>query len=786
MTTPGAGRPIDVAFVEIVPDTSEFVNRLRRETREAFGDLERTAERAAERVEGDLEQAADDVGKAFDKTADGIADSMQDAATDVTKSFDKVNDASVDLHRDIDKRIKNTANVFDKQGNRIQEALEGAFQGAQETTSKFRSGLGTLGEALVSIGSAIVGLGVSAPTPAGLIAIGIAISAIVSLAPLVAGLVAALADLAGLITVLPAGLSVLAAAVAPLVVAFQGFGEAIEAVISKDPKKIEEALSSLAPAARRVVLEFADLLPQFERLGDIVQEDFFRQFEGSLTRLANALLPTLTGGLSRVATELGKLVEGFAQLASSAAAQQTIADIFATTERVLQNIGPALGRFFEAALSAVRAGLPLVERIATAFAGALDNFSAFLSGAVESGQFQQFFEDAVATVGELVDLGKALGGLFVTLFGDLDDAGRGFIGTLTDLVVRLDQFFQSAEGQELLTDLERSIPVIAKGIGFLVNALVEFLDLTADVRRNIAEAGDAIGNFFGRVGDAISGFLDSAGQFFSTLDDRILGAIQAIPGLLLDFFGFLFDQLFTAIGRGIGLIIFAFTELPGLLLAAVVALPGLLTTFFRDLLTDVTTTVVSALQALIRIFPELLGQAVDAGRNVVVEGFNNIVAFIRSVPGRIRDAFLAAGNLVVEIGTAIGNALKTVINRAIDRINDGIRQIDDVLPGTLPRIPRLEHGGLSTEETLAQISEGNRREAILPLEDPRAMRLIGQAIADATGGLGSALFGPGSIVIQFSGALPTPAQAQQVGRDVGAGMAAALARRDARLGVRTL
>lgn len=786
MTSPGPGQPIDVAFVEIVPDTSLFVTRLRRQTREAFDDLERTAERASENLEGDLKNAADSAGDAFDKASDRIGDGMQEAAAKVEVAFEQVDDASIDLHRRLDSRVERTGDIFDKMGDQIGDSVKEAFDEAGDGAKKLNGALSTLGESLVAIGSAVIGLGVSAPTPAGLIAIGAVLAGIAALTPVVLALVAALADLAGLIAVAPAGLAVLAAAIAPLVIAFQGFGDAIGAILEKDPDKIKEALDRLSPAARSVAVEFQRLLPQLERLRSVVQDALFSRLQGSLTAVANSLLPTLQTGLARVAGALGDMIAAFGRVAASAGSQQVLNEVFATTERIINRLTPIAARLFDGLISAVHEGLPFVERIATAFGDALDNFTSFLNASIESGAFDEFIQDALATVGELVDLGKALGRLFVSIFADLDDAGRGFIGTLTDLVNRMAEFFESSEGKDLLQDLAEGIPKIGQALGFLVNAIVVVLDFLADLDDAFDTAIDGVISFFTTIGEAVAGFIGTAGEFFSALPDQIMAALSALPGLISSFFGFLFDQLFISIGRGIGLIVFAFTELPGLLLAALVELPGVLLNVFQTALNDVSVFVVNSLNFLVQVIPELLGQAVELGRQTVVNGFARIVEFIRSVPGRIRDAFLSAGSLVVEIGTAIGNALKNVINRAIDRINDGIRSIDDVLPGSLPRIPRLAHGGVATKETLARIGEGGRNEGVLPLEDSRAMRAVGQAIADAggLGGGGGPLFGPGSIVVSFDGVVPTDGEARQVGQSVGEGIASALTRRGIKLQVR--
>lgn len=786
MTSPGPGQPIDVAYVEIVPDTTLFVTRLRRQAKEAFDDFEKVAERAAENVEKDLGDAANDISEAFDKSSETVAKELGELADAGAAAAEKIetefDQATKGLVRDANGRLRDVNGRFVKLG----DTIEDAFEQGSESGKTFNRLLSTLGESVVSIGSALVGLGASAPTPAGIIAIGAALAAIAALTPLILALAAALADLIGLIAVAPAGLAVLAAIIAPLVIAFQGFGDAIGAVIEKDPKKIAEALEGLAPAARGVVKEFQKLLPQFEQLGDIVQQAFFAQLQGSLTAVTNALLPSLTAGLARVADALGDAGAAFATFLSSAGTRNTLTAVFASAEAVIRTLTPSVIRLFDVLNSAVVAGLPFVEKITAAFGSLLDSFSATLGQSIESGGFQDFLQDALDTVEELFDLGAALGNLFVAVFGGLDDSGRGFLGTLTDLVDRMTAFFESAEGKDLIADLAEGIPRIAAAIGGLVNAFIFVLDVIGDFDDAVVAHHDQIVGFFNGIGAAISVFVSSVGAFFAALPGQIVSALAALPGLVINFFNFLFDQLFTAIGRGIGILVFTFTQLPGLLLAALAALPGVLLNVFQTALTNVTSFVVTSLNFLVQVIPQLLGQAVEFGRNVIVNGFNNIVEFIRSVPGRIRDAFLGAGSLVVSIGAAIGNALKTVINRAIDRINEGIAQVDNVLPGSLPRIPRLAHGGVATQETLAQIGEQGRAEGVIPLEDSRAMRMIGEAIANAGGGGGGPLFGPGSIVVSFDGVMPTDGQARQVGQNVGEGIASALTRRGIKLQVRAV
>lgn len=62
-------------------------------------------------------------------------------------------------------------------------------------------------------------------------------------------------------------------------------------------------------------------------------------------------------------------------------------------------------------------------------------------------------------------------------------------------------------------------------------------------------------------------------------------------------------------------------------------------------------------------------------------------------------------------------------------------------------VPALEQGGVTLGEQTIRVGEKRKKEGILPLEDPRAMRMVGKAISDAGGGGG----GGTSIVNNFHG-----------------------------------
>jgi hypothetical protein len=136
----------------------------------------------------------------------------------------------------------------------------------------------------------------------------------------------------------------------------------------------------------------------------------------------------------------------------------------------------------------------------------------------------------VATLDELLDLGAAVGELLGVLFSGTDDAGRGFIGTLTDLTQRLTEFFKSAGWMRLKTARWSRCGIVR----LIVNVVREVIDIFTDldgwpVRRSHgstsarpSEAGAAVGQCQAR---RLSGDHRSH-------PERIGAFVQSIPGRL--------------------------------------------------------------------------------------------------------------------------------------------------------------------------------------------------------------------------------------------------------------
>jgi phage-related protein len=749
--------PIDTAYVDIVPVDKSLEK------------LQRDIDRAMKKIDKEAEKDLKNIDKEFDQTFKKIDKHMQDMEDSAERHFKELDDIVEnslgdvlgdfdDAFNDIDRHFSRTSDSSDRSFKRIRNRfLEPLADGLQKAGST----LSDLGRAMIQLVSGVGGAIGSNPMAA----------LIVVLIPPIIALAAALSQLIGLVGLLPAGLSVLLAAILPVVVAFQGFGEAVSALASGDIDKINEAMKRLSPSAASVAREVGALMPMLKSFQRVVQEAFFSQIRGDFTNVVRTLFPLMEKGFVTVASAMGKLVSSFADLLTKANSMQVFREIFATTGRIIEKLTPSFVMFADMLLSTVHEALPFVERIAVAFGKALDAFSAFVNKSIEAGDFDEFIEDAITTVKELIDLTKALGAVLGTLFAGTEESGHDFIKTLTDLILKLDAFLKTAEGQDAIKALVISVKILGSTLFAVLQILETFWRIFLT----------SIG-FLDKVGKGFVALVVIIGNWLGKIPDIVTEFIGSIPEMVAGFLQSMIDRALQVLGIGIGLILFMVFELPKQIIAAIENLPQ------------------QIYNALVSIGPIVVGifsDAMTAAKDFVVNGFNEIMAFITSVPDRIKGLipnFSSAGHNLIEsfmngfrsVGSFIGdiagdivNSVKGFLNKAIDKINSGIAMVDNVLPGDLGRIPRLAEGALVHKRPggiLANIGEGSEDEVVAPLSKLEGL----------LGGGPTITFGPGSVSVNFSGVVPTMEEARQVGTAVGEGIVNLISRRNTRAAVRAI
>lgn len=201
--------------------------------------------------------------------------------------------------------------------------------------------------------------------------------------------------------------------------------------------------------------------------------------------------------------------------------------------------------------------------------------------------------------------------------------------------------------------------------------------------------------------------------------------------------------------------------------------------FFTDLFKGLADIVVNTVKAFV-------GMYYEARANVL-----KLIDMITGLPGKALKALGNLATLLVEKGkdlirglwngiSSLGGWLWDKVTGFVDSFIIG--PIKDVLGIASPSKVMADEVGREIPAGIVQGAEDN--------SDGLSGLIAGLLGGGGDGGAGAAagglMFGPGSIVIQFSGVVPTPAEAVAVGEAVGAGINRSVSRRDTASAIRMM
>jgi hypothetical protein len=480
MANPVLGR----AYIDVHANTEPFAREMERDLKTIVDGLQPVADKQSQKIGTSI---ATGVKKGIKKQGQSIWAEFRDiwvknakrdqnvivgSARALGESFGLGFRRAADLLIG-DKYVTRVAKSFESNSSRSIFSRAGRNLGAllgHGITGGLSRGVSGLGEIVKSIGSSVANVG--SKSPLGLVA-GIAI---IGLIPAIIGGLAALLNLLGplvnIIAALPGLVFVLVAAFAPLITAFQGFGEAIGAIMDGDPEKIAEALKKLTPAARSVAKEFQGMLPAFREIKAFAQEKFFAQIAGQLTPVMAALGPIFRIGFGRVAEAFGsKFVTPFLKFLSSPFAQKFFQMLFDFTASLAGPSGTILIQFVAALMEMTIGAFPFLTKLFNGLAALATTFREFIGDAVKNGDFQAFLDKFWGALNIFNELAKSGYNFFKTLIGGTDEnnsAYRLFLA-IKDGVDSLTEFFKSEIGKQ---SLEGMVTLAGTFLAILLGAIV--------------------------------------------------------------------------------------------------------------------------------------------------------------------------------------------------------------------------------------------------------------------------------------------------------------------------
>lgn len=527
-------------------------------------------------------------------------------------------------------------------------------------------------------------------------------------------LVAALAPAAtALAATLPAAIATAITAGVALKLAFDGVGGALKNAF--DPAKaaqFDEAMKKLTPSARAFVMEIKNLHPAFKQLQQDVQEVFFAQLQGTLTRVSRTLLPTLHTGLTTISKDLGKVGNGF--LNAFGSRKQDIASIFTSAHEAIKPFIPALGAVAGAFVTLAAVGGPLFASLSGGLANMLMTFSQFIDKAAASGALAQFFNDALVI---LKQLGGFLGSVFdlvTAILSALQADGAQALGFLTTLVGQLAAFFATAQGKEALSELFR---LLNTALSTMAQVLTPLLPVV----------GQLAGTFAGTFADAlitITPFLVSIADLLAKHPDLLAAAVTAwmayrVALLAVAVAEGIVDALnpvgwiilaIAAIAAGAYLIYKNWDAVTNALTSAWTAIKGFFSGIWqwilsvgRDIGNWFTVTlpgffasIPGKIWAVLSALPALLGQlfmdALHAAGFAIGVGIGLILAFFIKTPGLIWDAIKGIGHLFVDLWNLAFSLGKAALDLGVAAVIFIFTQLPGKIAGFVSRLPGIIGG----------------------------------------------------------------------------------------------
>jgi hypothetical protein len=528
-----------------------------------------------------------------------------------------------------------------------------------------------------------------------------------------------------------------------LILAFHGVGEAISgAFAAKNADELNEAIKNLTPSAQEFVRSLLPIKDFISSLSKIAQEGFFSSFGNVLSRITEALGPSLPGQISAIASSLGTLFSQVLSFFGSAVFVRFLGNIIPSIMHWLDIMGPSLFSFLFGLTTFGNALIPFLNWFGETFAALLADIGGWLNDLSHDQSFLDWLDRMKETFNLLGHV-IADAGIFIASFaGALDRAGgNDLIKAFSEQLLTLAGFFASDEGVKALEGLIHAAIILSQILVGLIVTLTMFFFLLETTAEFLKFLFGEIGDFFEWVGGGILDFVHWLGE---VLGKFFTEDIPALWDFVKEKFGEFIEFLKAAFASGFETILGTILEIGGRLLSFLVF----------DLVGGIVFHI---------------GQAIAS-----------VVEWVKGLGGRIADA---AGDMLGVLYNAGRNVIAGLINGIrsmfgpLANVADQVFQIlRDRAPFSPAKEGPLSGSGdpkLAGENIVTRLAEG--------------MEIAAPELATASNNvMSNVTMGPGAVQMNFYGQPPSNAQAGGIGAAAGNSLADALAQRNTRLAIRSI
>lgn len=335
-------------------------------------------------------------------------------------------------------------------------------------------------------------------------------------AGVIAGVAQSVQVATGALLVAPAAALGAAGAYATLKIAVSGFGDAVTAA---DPEAFAEATKNMAPPAVEAAVAVRALVDgPIRDLKREVQGNFFTGFAQDVTQLGGTYLPIMRTQLGGIATEYSLMRRDAVQALLQPDAVRATNQVLGDTRGILGDMRPALANVLAGILDVAGQGSTEFRGLGQSITDATTRFRLWADQAAASGRITELIREGKEEFADYGQVAGNVGEIVGAIFDGLALSGTDFSESMVQNTQALEDFLESAEGQEAL------------------QALGETLGVTAQVARDVFLAA------IRQVGPIIVAAAPAVQEFAQIVGTILVNAIQTVGPMIQSFGQFLSDN----------------------------------------------------------------------------------------------------------------------------------------------------------------------------------------------------------------------------------------------------
>lgn len=545
------------ANVKILPDTREFAKRLKAELERIENGLKveikadfdsGTLAQQVRRAVQAAEKAAQNVTVGTDFDSDGLVGKARRAVSEAELATGKIH-----VKMDVDKEHlgRLTANM-----SSLMSGVSGAV-----------GGLARMGAIAGAATAAVAGL---APALA-------AVSSAAAQVTIAAGGLAAGLAPSALVT---AGL-----AVGTLKAALNGMGDALKA---SDPSEFATAIADMPPAAQEAATAMYSLKNAFNDVGDAVQNAFWANIS-NIGDLASLIGP-VEDAMTSLAMDMGNAAAGIIDFVSQGPGLQAMQSMLSASSEAGGILSRALGSVVQGIVAVGGAAAPVFAQLLQGIDQVAAGWAQKMTAAFQDGSLTVFFQNAVVQLQQLWGVLQQVGGIISGVFQAMQASGAPFLGTLGQIITATNEWVNSAQGMQTLSNFFSSMAAAVGAVLPIVGQLAGIIGgtLAPAIANFVTAAAPGLSAFVSSLGNALTAIAPAASMFGAALSQVLTALAPMAPAIAAAVAGFVVFQrvlpiiqavmsavqllgpAMSALGgpvglvvAGIGLLLAAFTQIPG-------------------------------------------------------------------------------------------------------------------------------------------------------------------------------------------------------------------------------